>query len=108
MNDLQSFDATRLDELTIHFTLADMAIGLETSRMLLCQSATVLENKAADKVELGAIAKRYVTDTCFDVADKALQLQGTQVWSGEDRPLYAWAPNSVREQRDHASGHRSR
>ena len=29
-----------------------------------------------DKVELCAMAKRYVTDTCFDVADKALQLHG--------------------------------
>ena len=30
----------------------------------------------ADKVELCAMAKRYVTDTCFEVADKALQLHG--------------------------------
>jgi len=27
-------------------------------------------------VELCAMAKRYVTDTCFEVADKALQLHG--------------------------------
>jgi hypothetical protein len=29
-----------------------------------------------DKVELCAMAKRYVTDACFDVADQALQLHG--------------------------------
>src|ERR1700721_3170496 len=34
------------------------------------------ERGDADKVELCAMAKRYVTDACFDVADKALQLHG--------------------------------
>ncbi|AKN18112.1 acyl-CoA dehydrogenase, FadE9 [Mycobacterium haemophilum DSM 44634] len=76
VRDRQAFGATLLDEPTIRFTLADMATGLETSRMLLWRAATALDNDDADKVELCAMAKRYVTDTCFDVADKALQLHG--------------------------------
>lgn len=72
----QAFGAALLDEPTIRFTLADMATALETSRMLLWRAATALDNDAADKVELCAMAKRYVTDACFDVADKALQLHG--------------------------------
>ncbi|BBX98118.1 acyl-CoA dehydrogenase family protein [Mycobacterium lacus] len=72
----QAFGATLLDEPTIRFTLADMATGLETSRLLLWRAATALDEDATDKVELCAMAKRYVTDTCFDVADKALQLHG--------------------------------
>jgi alkylation response protein AidB-like acyl-CoA dehydrogenase len=74
--DRQAFGAALLDEPTIRFTLADMATALETSRMLLWRAATALDSDAADKVKLCAMAKRYVTDACFDVADKALQLHG--------------------------------
>jgi alkylation response protein AidB-like acyl-CoA dehydrogenase len=72
----QAFGSALLDEPTIRFTLADMATGLEASRMLLWRAAGALDNHDPDKVELCAMAKRYVTDTCFDVADKALQLHG--------------------------------
>ena len=74
--DRQAFGAALLDEPTIRFTLADMATALETSRTLLWRAATALDSDAADKVKLCAMAKRYVTDACFDVADKALQLHG--------------------------------
>jgi alkylation response protein AidB-like acyl-CoA dehydrogenase len=72
----EAFGIVLLDEPTIRFTLADMATALEASRMLLWRAATALDSDAPDKVELCAMAKRYVTDTCFDVADKALQLHG--------------------------------
>ncbi|NGX95911.1 MAG: acyl-CoA dehydrogenase, partial [Candidatus Afipia apatlaquensis] len=35
-----------------------------------------LDDDHPDRVELCAMAKRYVTDVCFDVADQALQLHG--------------------------------
>ncbi len=76
LRERQAFGGPLLDEPTIRFTLADMATALETSRMLLWRAATALDENAADKVELCAMAKRYVTDACFDVADKALQLHG--------------------------------
>jgi alkylation response protein AidB-like acyl-CoA dehydrogenase len=72
----RAFGSALLDEPTIRFTLADMATGLETSRMMLWRAANALDDSDPDKVELCAMAKRYVTDTCFDVADKALQLHG--------------------------------
>jgi alkylation response protein AidB-like acyl-CoA dehydrogenase len=72
----QAFGSPLLDEPTIRFTLADMATGLAASRMLLWRAASALDADDADKVELCAMAKRYVTDTCFEVADKALQLHG--------------------------------
>ena len=74
--DRTAFGKALLDEPTIRFTLADMATALETSRLLLWRAATALDNNAADKVELCAMAKRYVTDACFGVADQALQLHG--------------------------------
>jgi alkylation response protein AidB-like acyl-CoA dehydrogenase len=76
LRERQAFGASLLDEPTIRFALADMATGLETSRILLWRAATALDNSDSDKVALCAMAKRYVTDTCFDVADKALQLHG--------------------------------
>ena len=74
--DRTAFGKALLDEPTIRFTLADMATALETSRLLLWRAATALDDNSPDKVELCAMAKRYVTDACFDVADKALQLHG--------------------------------
>ena len=74
--DRHAFGAALLDEPTIRFTLADMATALETSRTLLWRAATALDDNHPDKVQLCAMAKRYVTDACFDVADQALQLHG--------------------------------
>ncbi|MGH3676727.1 MAG: acyl-CoA dehydrogenase family protein [Mycobacterium sp.] len=72
----EAFGGVLLDEPTIRFSLADMATALETSRTLLWRAATALDDNHPDKVELCAMAKRYVTDACFDVADQALQLHG--------------------------------
>jgi len=74
--DRQAFGGSLLDEPTVRFTLADMATALQTSRTLLWRAATALDNNHPEKVELCAMAKRYVTDACFDVADQALQLHG--------------------------------
>jgi alkylation response protein AidB-like acyl-CoA dehydrogenase len=74
--DRQAFGMALLDEPTIRFTLADMATALQTSRNLLWRAAAALDSNHPDKVELCAMAKRYVTDACYDVADRALQLHG--------------------------------
>jgi alkylation response protein AidB-like acyl-CoA dehydrogenase len=74
--DRQAFGGSLLDEPTIRFSLADMATSLQASRILLWRAATALDDNHPDKVELCAMAKRYVTDACFDVADQALQLHG--------------------------------
>ncbi|MGY4712940.1 acyl-CoA dehydrogenase family protein [Mycolicibacterium sp. CBM1] len=74
--DRQAFGGALIDEPTIRFTLADMATALETSRLMLWRAAIALDDGEADKVELCAMAKRYVTDACYEVADQALQLHG--------------------------------
>ncbi|BBZ00635.1 acyl-CoA dehydrogenase [Mycolicibacterium chitae] len=83
VRDREAFGGSLLDEPTIRFTLADMATALETSRIMLWRAASALDAGAADKVELCAMAKRYVTDTCYDVADQALQLHGGYGYLGE-------------------------
>ena len=60
----------------LQFKLADMAARLEMSRTFLWRAALSLEAKATDATMLCAMAKRMVTDQCFDVANDALQLHG--------------------------------
>ena len=67
----------RLDEFqALQFRLADMATELEAARTLLWRAAAALDAKAQDATRLCAMAKRFVTDTGFDVADGALQMFG--------------------------------
>ncbi|MDL9948518.1 acyl-CoA dehydrogenase family protein [Gordonia sp. ABSL11-1] len=72
----KAFGGALIDEPTIRFTLADMATSLQASRLMLWQAAAALDADAPDKVEQCAMAKRFVTDTCYTVADQALQLHG--------------------------------
>lgn len=74
--DRHAFGGALIDEPTIRFALADMATALETSRLMLWRAAGALDADDPGKVELCAMAKRYVTDSCYEVADNALQLLG--------------------------------
>lgn len=58
------------------FVLADMETDLAASRALLHAAARKLDAKAPDASKYCAMAKRFVTDTAFKVADQALQLHG--------------------------------
>ena len=67
----------RLDEFqALQFRLADMATALEASRAFLWRAAAALDAKDDNATQLCAMAKRFVTDACFDVANQALQLHG--------------------------------
>lgn len=61
---------------SLQFKLADMATELEAARVLLYQSAWKLDQKAPDASMHCAMAKRFVTDTAFRVANDALQIHG--------------------------------
>ncbi|MFC3051742.1 acyl-CoA dehydrogenase family protein [Kordiimonas pumila] len=58
------------------FKLADMATELEAARLLLYAAAQKVANKAPDAAAASAMAKRFATDTGFDVVNAALQLHG--------------------------------
>jgi alkylation response protein AidB-like acyl-CoA dehydrogenase len=67
----------RLDEFqALQFRLADMATELEASRSFLWRAAAALDAKDPNATQLCAMAKRFVTDACFDIANQALQLHG--------------------------------
>ncbi|MEO0551156.1 MAG: acyl-CoA dehydrogenase family protein [Pseudomonadota bacterium] len=58
------------------FKLADIETELQAARSLLYTAATKLDEKAADATRFCAMAKRFVTDTGFKVANDALQIHG--------------------------------
>ena len=60
----------------LQFRLADMETELQAARIFLYQAAWTLDRKAPDATKACAMAKRFVTDTAFKVANDALQLLG--------------------------------
>ncbi|MGF1527554.1 MAG: acyl-CoA dehydrogenase family protein [Candidatus Competibacterales bacterium] len=61
---------------TVQFKLADMATSLEAARVLLYRAAAALDRQDPRATALCAMAKRFVTDAGFNVANDALQLHG--------------------------------
>ncbi|MCY6380057.1 isobutyryl-CoA dehydrogenase [Hoeflea prorocentri] len=72
----QAFGRTINQFQGLQFKMADMATELEASRLMLYAAADRLDRKAFDATTWSAMAKRYVTDTGFKVANDALQLFG--------------------------------
>jgi alkylation response protein AidB-like acyl-CoA dehydrogenase len=60
----------------IQFKLADMATDLEAARLMLYSAAKANDEASPEKTKKSAMAKRFVTDTCFNVANEALQIHG--------------------------------
>jgi alkylation response protein AidB-like acyl-CoA dehydrogenase len=58
------------------FKLADMETELQAARVMLYEAARRLDDKAPDATRWCAMAKRFVTDTGFNVANDALQIHG--------------------------------
>ncbi len=60
----------------LQFKIADMETDLQAARIFLRQAAWMLDQKAPDATKHCAMAKRFVTDVCFNVANEALQIHG--------------------------------
>jgi alkylation response protein AidB-like acyl-CoA dehydrogenase len=60
----------------LQFRLADMATELEAARLMVRRGAAAMDAKDPAATRLCAMAKRFATDTCFEVANQALQLHG--------------------------------
>ena len=58
------------------FKLADMATQLEACRLLVHRGAWAIDTAHPEKTKWCAMAKRFATDACFQIADEALQLHG--------------------------------
>lgn len=60
----------------LQFRLADMEVKLQTARVFLRHAAGLLDAGAPEATKFCAMAKLYVTDACFEVANGCLQLHG--------------------------------
>ena len=74
--DRQAFGQSIDQFQSLQFKLADMHTALDVARFYLRQAAWKLDNQAPDATRACAMAKRYVTDSCFAVANEALQIHG--------------------------------
>ena len=60
----------------IQFKLADMATELQAARLMLYDAARALDANDPERTKRSAMAKRFVTDAGFNVANEALQIHG--------------------------------
>ncbi|MEO0785419.1 MAG: acyl-CoA dehydrogenase family protein, partial [Pseudomonadota bacterium] len=72
----QQFGKRIADFQSIQFKLADMETELQAARVMLYEAAARLDGKSPDATRWCAMAKRFVTDTGFKVANEALQIHG--------------------------------
>ncbi|MFE0374261.1 acyl-CoA dehydrogenase family protein [Streptomyces inhibens] len=76
LNAREAFGEKLVSRQALQFQLADMATELEAAKTMLWQAASALDAGDKRAVELCAMAKRFVTDAGFHVANQALQLHG--------------------------------
>ena len=73
-----AFGKPLIEQQALQFRLADMQTNLRAARLLLHDAAAKLDTDGHTPAAAAtcAMAKRFVTDTAFDVANDALQLHG--------------------------------
>lgn len=76
MGERKAFGKTLDQFQALQFRVADMEIELQAARTFLRQAAWKLDTGAPDASKFCAMAKRFVTDTSFTVANDALQMLG--------------------------------
>jgi len=76
MSERKAFGQTLDRFQALQFRIADMATELEAARTFVHRAASALDAGAKDATRLCAMAKRFATDTGFEVANNALQLFG--------------------------------
>jgi alkylation response protein AidB-like acyl-CoA dehydrogenase len=72
----QQFGKNIVDFQNTQFKLADMATDLEASRLMIYRAAHALDSSHAQRTKYSAMAKRFATDTCSNIANAALQIFG--------------------------------
>jgi len=76
MKDRKAFGKTLDQFQALQFKLAELEVKLQSARVFLRQAAWKLDINADDASKFCAMAKLYVTDASFEVANACLQLHG--------------------------------
>ncbi|MGO3833577.1 MAG: acyl-CoA dehydrogenase family protein [Microbacteriaceae bacterium] len=72
----EAFGAPLSELQSVVFVLADMETKLQASRAMLQRAAAYMDHDHPEVAVACAMAKRFATDACFEVANSALQLHG--------------------------------
>jgi alkylation response protein AidB-like acyl-CoA dehydrogenase len=72
----QQFGKNIIDFQNTQFKLADMATDLDASRLMIYRAAHALDTGDPERTRYSAMAKRFATDTCSNIANAALQIFG--------------------------------
>ncbi|MFN3642382.1 MAG: acyl-CoA dehydrogenase family protein [Gemmobacter sp.] len=76
MRERKAFGRSLTEFQALQFRLAEQEVRLQSARVFLRQAAWKLDTGAADATRFCAMAKMYVTDAAFAVANECLQLHG--------------------------------
>ncbi|MFN6978233.1 MAG: acyl-CoA dehydrogenase family protein, partial [Gemmobacter sp.] len=76
MRERKAFGRSLTEFQALQFRLAEQEVRLQSARTFLRQAAWKLDTGAADATRFCAMAKMYVTDAAFAVANECLQLHG--------------------------------
>lgn len=76
MGERKAFGKTLDQFQALQFKLAEMEIELQAARVFLRQAAWKYDNQTPDATKHCAMAKKFVTDVCFKIANDALQMHG--------------------------------
>lgn len=72
----KQFGHALADFQNIQFKLADMATDLLSSRLMIRQSAAMLDQNHPNVASSTAMAKIHATERCFRICDESLQIHG--------------------------------
>jgi len=76
MRERKQFGARLADFQALGFRVADYATELEAARLMVRRAAVAVGNREPHGTRLAAMAKRFATDTGFDVVNGCLQIFG--------------------------------
>jgi alkylation response protein AidB-like acyl-CoA dehydrogenase len=76
MRERKQFGTRLADFQALQFRLADHATELEAARLMLRRAATAADEREPSATTLAAMAKRFATDSGFEIVNDCLQLHG--------------------------------
>jgi butyryl-CoA dehydrogenase len=76
MQERTQFKQKLADFEALQFKFADMLTDLEASRLMVYRAASAIDQRDPNMITYCAMAKRFATDLCFDICNRALQLYG--------------------------------
>lgn len=76
MHERKQFNQKLADFQALQFRVADMVTDLDAARLMVYRAARSLDEDHPQKITHCAMAKRYASEACFQVVDRALQMLG--------------------------------